>query len=105
MTRSKSNQQINIIADLTTAVDRGTAQTLVIKAGETVKISTSDTANSGFEEIATITAPDEDGNYVQSAIALDGAKKYVKANKSVFAVLGDYAIEPVAPTAEEVPST
>lgn len=89
--RSKILEQVKIVADATTAFEKGTAQSIVIEADGAGTLQTCDTSSGTFEDFATIA----DG---VNNIDISGAKEYLLVDDSTSAigVLGDFAVDPQA---------
>lgn len=91
MTRSKILEQIEIVADATTAFSKGSAASIVILAEGAGTLQTCDTSSGTFEDYATLA----DG---VNNIDITGAKGYLLVDDSTSAigVLGDFAVDPQA---------
>ena len=92
MTRSKLLEQVKVIADGTTAFDKGTAENMVIvTTGSNKKIQTCDTSAGTYEDFVTGLSAGVHN------INIAGAKKYLKSDATTaVVVLGDFAEDPVS---------
>lgn len=90
MTRSKTLDQIKLIADAKTAFAKDSASSIVVLADGAGKIQTCDTSSGSFADYANLA----DGN---NNVDITGAKAYLKVitSTSAIAALGDYAVDPV----------
>lgn len=90
MTRSKILEQIEIVADATSAFAKGTAASIVISATGAGTLQTCDTSSGTFEDYATLV----DG---VNNIDISGAQAYLLVDDSsaAIAVLGDFAVDTV----------
>ena len=92
MTRSKLLEQIKVVADGTSALTKGTAETLVlVTTGSNKKLQTCDTADGSYEDFVTGLAAGVHN------IQIAGAKKYLKSDATTaVAILGDFGTDPVS---------
>lgn len=90
MNRSKLLEQIKVVADGTSAVAKGTANTCVVIAAGTGALQTCDTSTGTFEDYAALSAG-------VNNIDLSGADNYVVIDDTTGSIVfGDFATDPVA---------
>jgi hypothetical protein len=91
MTRSKLLEQIEVVADGTSAFAKGSAESMVIvTTGSDKKVQTCDTSDGTYVDYVTGLAAGVHN------IDIAGAKKYLKSDATTaVCILGDFGTDPV----------